>query len=255
MTLTQEKKPFIYSLGIHGAILLVLVVRPYFTSTVKPFEKSVKVDVISMPEKNQKIIKKIEAPTEAKKPMEQKEKEVTKKAEEPKKKATAAPKVEPKKTIVEKSKPVEPKVEEVKISEQDAFKKLEALKAQKEEEEALKNFAQKENEIKGNRVSKGSSLVGVEKLEYTNYKEILHGAVSADWQLPQWLLESDLKAVVEIKIDSDGNLVYKNLVQSSGNKIYDEKVMEAILSAAPFDPPPEKFKGVVLYEGVTLTFP
>lgn len=257
MTLTQEKKPFIYSFGIHTAIVLVLVVRPYFTSKIDPFERSVKVDVVSMPEKNQKIKKKIEASDESKKTVKKKEKPKHKKPKESKKKETTAFKEATQKTVAAKPKVSEPKVEEVKISEQEAFKKLEALKAKQEEEEALKNFAQKENEIAGNRVSKGSSLIGVEKIEYTSYKEILHGAILEEWQLPQWLMDSkdSLRAVVEIKIDSDGHLVYKNLVQSSGNKIYDGKVMEAIMSAAPFDPPPDKFKGVVLYEGVTLTFP
>jgi len=237
MTFTEEQKPLFYSLGLHLSILFVLVFKPYFSSPVKPFERSIKVDIVAMPEKGQKIIA----------PQPKAEKKPDKKAEKTKAKA------KPKK--VQKSKAVTSTKVAESATENDAFKKLKAMKQQKKEEEALAALAEKQKEIKGNRVSKGTGLVGVEKLEYTNYKEILHAAISADWELPKWLLESNLQAVVEIKIDHDGNLVYKNLVQSSGNKIYDEKVMEAIINAAPFDTPPDKFKGIVLYEGVVLTFP
>jgi TonB family protein len=238
MTLIEERKPLFYSLALHLSILLVLVVKPYFSSGVKPFEKSIKVDIIAMPEKGQKIIP------------------VTPKPKEPSKtkvKEKAKPKSQVKKEV--KKKAVTSKKTAPKALESDAFKKLEAIKQKQKEQEALTALEQKKQEIKGNRVSRGTGLVGVEKLEYTNYKEIIHNAIKADWELPGWLLESELQAVVEIKIDHDGNLVYKNLVQSSGNKIYDEKVMEAINNAAPFDPPPDKFKGIVMYEGVVLTFP
>jgi len=240
MTLGEERKPLFYSLVLHLSILLVLVVKPYFSSGVKPFERSIRVDIIAMPEKGQKIIPVV--PKIEKKP----EKKIEKKTKSKPKKKT---KKEIKKKTVTSNKVSD------KASESDAFKKLEVLKQKKKEQDALIALEQKKQTIKGNRASLGTGLVGVEKLEYTNYKEVLHAAISADWELPKWLLESDLQAVVEIKIDHDGNLVYKNLVQSSGNKIYDEKVIEAINNAAPFDPPPEKFKGIVMYEGVVLTFP
>ena len=236
MTLTEDRKPLFYSVGLHLFILLVLVVKPYFSSGVKPFERSIKVDIVAMPEKGQKII-----------PVTPKVEKRVEKKKKPKKKAKPKKEVKKKAVTSKKVTPV--------ASESDAFKKLEALKQKKKEQDAFSALEQKKQEIRGNRVSKGTGLVGVEKLEYTNYKEVLHAAISADWELPKWLLESELQAVVEIKIDQDGNLVYKNLVQSSGNKIYDEKVMEAITSAAPFDPPPDKFKGIVMYEGVVLTFP
>ena len=230
MTLSEESKPFFYSLVLHLSIFLILVVKPYFSTEIKPFGRSIRVDILAMPKKGQKIIPVIPKAKE-------KSKKKTKPKGKTKKKAVTSKKINPK------------------ALESGAFKKLELLKKKKKEQEALSALEQKKQEIKGNRASKGTGLVGVERLEYTNYKDVLHTAILEDWELPKWLLESDFQAVVEIKIDHDGNLIYKNLVQSSGNKIYDEKVMEAINSAAPFDSPPNKFKGIVMYEGVVLTFP
>ena len=256
MTFGEEsKKPLVYSVLLHLSILAVLVVKPYFSKEVKPFQKSIKVDILAMPEKDQKIVPilpDIEETVE--------KKDDTKKASKPKttpvveKPKTQTAQKEAKKEVSKKEdKPVEAPKET--NTEMDAFKKLNDLKRKEKEQEALEALKQKQKEIKGNRLSKGTGLIGVEKIEYTNYKEVLHAAISTDWELPKWLLESNLQAVVEIKIDHDGNLVYKNLVQSSGNKIYDEKVMEAIISASPFNPPPEKFKSIVMYEGVVLSFP
>jgi len=256
MTFGEEsKKPLVYSVLLHLSILVVLVVKPYFSKEVKPFQKSIKVDILAMPEKDQKVI-----------PIQPDVEEIVEKKEDTKKASKATPVVEkPEKKEAKKDSEAKKEVSKKEDkpaeapketnTEMDAFKKLNDLKRKAKEEEALKALKQKQKEIKGHRLSKGTGLIGVEKIEYTNYKEVLHAAISTDWELPKWLLESELQAVVEIKIDNDGNLVYKNLVQSSGNKIYDEKVMEAIISASPFNPPPEKFKSIVMYEGVVLSFP
>ena len=268
MTLSKERKPLFYSLILHLSILLILVVKPYFSSGVKPFERSIRVDIVAMPEKGQQIksivptttptIAPTIVPTTAPTIAPKAKNKSKKKAKEEEKKEIREEKIKEETGL--KKKTIPSKNVTTEVSEMEAFKKLEALKKKKkeqkkEEEEELSALREKKQVIKGNRTSKGTGLIGVEKLEYTNYKEVLHAAISADWELPKWLLESNLQAVVEIKIDHDGNLVYKNLVQSSGNKIYDEKVMEAVVNSAPFDPPSDKFKGIVLYEGVVLTFP
>lgn len=247
MTLSEDKQPIIYSLCFHAALFLLMIVRGYFSQEIKPFERTVRVDIVAMPDKVQKIVKpepKKEVKKEAKKKTEKKKETVKKKKE---KKAVAKPKAVPAKKKPKKEAPKE----DFKKSEMSAFEKLAALKAEKIEKEIV----EKQKAIAGNRLAKGSDLVGVEKLEYSNYKSTLHGAISAEWDLPKWLLEGNLKAVALIKIDEEGNLIFKKIISSSGNSIYDEKVMEAIEDSAPFSPPPEKFKQIVYYEGVQLAFP
>jgi len=247
MTLTENKKPFFYSVGFHLSLLVLMVVRGYYSSNIPDFERTVRVDIIAMPDKVQKIVepKQVEAPKE----------EVKKEAAKPKKVQTKSkPKPEPKKVAAKAApKKTEKKApaEDFKKSQMSAFEKLAALKAAKVENE----LEEKQKAIAGNRIAKGTDLVGVEKIEYSNYKSTLHKAISSEWDLPKWLLEGDLRAIAHIKIDEDGNLIFKKIVSSSGNSIYDEKVMEAIVDSAPFSPPPSKFKKIVFYEGVQLAFP
>jgi len=249
MNLIQDKNPLLYSLGFHFCLLILMVVRGYYSSDIPDFEKTVRVDIIAMPDKVQKIVKpkKIEAKAEAKKEKSKKKTPKTKPKEKPRAKTVSKSQ---KTAPVKKAKPKAPK-EDLQKSQMSAFEKLAALKAAKEQTE----IEEKQKAIAGNRIAKGTDLVGVEKMEYSNYKSTLHKAISSEWDLPKWLLEGDLRATALIKIDEDGNLIFKQIVTSSGNSIYDEKVMEAIVDSAPFSPPPSKFKKIVFYEGVQLAFP
>jgi len=248
MNLIQDKNPLFYSLGFHFSLLILMVVRGYYSSDIPDFEKTVRVDIIAMPDKVQKIVKPKTA--KAKKEVKKETKKKTAKVK-PKEKPRAKTVSKNQKSVAKKkAKPKAPK-EDLQKSQMSAFEKLAALKAAKEQTE----IEEKQKAIAGNRIAKGTDLVGVEKIEYSNYKSTLHKAISSEWDLPKWLLEGDLRAIALIKIDEDGNLVFKKIATSSGNSIYDEKVMEAILDSAPFSPPPSKFKKIVFYEGVQLAFP
>ena len=254
MTLSENKKPLFYSLGFHLSLVLVMVIRGYYTTDIPDFERTVRVDIVSMPDKVQKIVPPKQQPEIAKEEPKkedpkQKPKEQVKKVE-PKKEAVKAS-AKTQKVETKKKSPPKPPAEDLKKSELNAFEKLAAMKEAKIQDE----IEEKQKAIAGNRIAKGTDLVGVEKIEYSNYKSTLHKAISSEWDLPKWLLEGDLRAIALIKIDEDGNLIFKNIVSSSGNTIYDEKVMEAIVDSAPFSKPPSKFKKIVFYEGVQLAFP
>lgn len=242
--MSKDKQPLYYSLCFHVGILFLMVVRGYFSKEIKPFERTVRVDIVAMPDKVQKIVK----PQPKKEEKKADKKEKVKKTQEKKEAKKEAEKAVVRPKDAKSKKEVK---DDLKASELSAFEKLALLKAQKEEKEIV----EKQKAIAGNRLAKGSDLVGVEKIEYSNYKSTLHTAISAEWDLPKWLLEGNLRAVAHIKIDEAGNLISKEIISSSGNSIYDEKVMEAIEDSAPFSPPPEKFKQIVFYEGVQLAFP
>ncbi len=238
LKVTFPKKPLLISLGIHGIVLISLIVKPFFSTHLEPYEQVIRVDVVAMPEKNQKIDEpKIKAA--------------------PEKKVEKSAKVEKKQEVIKKPQNVKKEVEIVKdedsgLSEADALKKLQQLTEKTPEK---KTEEAKPQEVKGNRVSKGSDLVGVEKLEYSNYRGVLHGFIAKNWDLPKWLLEGNLSAQAIIKIDKTGNIISKQLVKRSGNTIFDQHVITAIANASPVAPPPDKFKDIVYYEGVLLSFP
>lgn len=51
------------------------------------------------------------------------------------------------------------------------------------------------------------------------------------------------EAMIELKIDSNGNLVSSKIVTSSGYEILDKQGLEMVRKAAPFPPPPEALRG------------
>ncbi len=228
MIISQEIRPFVYSLGVHCFIGLLFVIHPYFSSESKPFQSAIRIDVVAMPKKYQKIIKKKEKIVETLK------KEKVKAVE----KTISRGYIKKKQGLLKKEN-----------FEENAFAKLVRMQEEKNKK------VRKQKDIVGNRVSKGVDLKGIEKIEYSNYRVTLHRAISAQWDVPKWLLEGNLSAIVHIKIDENGNLIFQKVIKSSGNSIYDEKVRGAIKDAAPFSPPPEKFKKIVYYEGVELLFP
>lgn len=76
-----------------------------------------------------------------------------------------------------------------------------------------------------------------------SYGKKLKAVVRNHWNVPEDLaLKYGQKPVeVEIEIDSSGQLKNIKLKSSSGNKIYDNTVIEAIKRSFPFLPPPKEF--------------
>jgi TonB family protein len=63
----------------------------------------------------------------------------------------------------------------------------------------------------------------------------------------------DLTTSVQFAIGPDGNLTGVKVTQSSQDPAFDESVMRAIRHAAPFPPPPEKYRSD-FGEGVDADF-
>ncbi len=64
---------------------------------------------------------------------------------------------------------------------------------------------------------------------------------------------ADLTAVVDYAIGPDGSVTNVKIVQSSNDYAFDESVIRAIRRAAPFAPPPEKYRAL-WRDGVQATF-
>lgn len=113
---------------------------------------------------------------------------------------------------------------------------------------------------KGNFKNQAGSKEGKEKIskqalsEIYKYSNQIIYQVRQNWTLPPYLTNQQYSSQVEIKISSSGELIYKNVVLSSGNKLYDSFVLKTIEQAQPYPKPQDSIKSIVK-QGFVLTFP
>lgn len=253
---TELRPYFKMSLGFHLGIFVVFGMKVFFFPDLSSLDDAatIKVDLVALPDKDDN--KAVPKPLEVEKPdePEKEEQAAVEQKPEPKKEEPKpeVAKVEKKKDA---PKPKAPETAPDSNAEADAFAKLKEM-------QALKNItttkdpseANTAGPIKGNRLAPGDSLVGLNKIQYNNYKKVLQDSVKSKWDLPPWLQDGDLSAEALIKIDDTGLVTEKELIKPSGNSIYDKYVMETINKSSPFPPPPDKFVDVVAIKGVVLSF-
>lgn len=250
--LSKELKPYFkISIGFHIAIFLFFGIKVLIFPDLNDLDQdgTIKVDMVALPnlEDNKKVVQ-----------SETKAKPEEKVAEKPK--PVEKTPVKPKE-IAKKPPEKKPTPAEVKEEESSAFQKLQELQAlqklaQKSEPEPVAETSPEvESIIKGNRLAEGDSITGVNRIQYTNYKKILHDAVKNKWNLPSWIQDGELFAEALIKISDTGHITEKVLTTSSGNTMYDKYVLQAINEASPFPAPPDKFVNIVGVKGVVLRFP
>ena len=235
-----------YSVAFHLAVVAILVLRVvFFPASSLPIENAIRVDMVSLPEKNKAVP--LTPPAAAIK------KQVVKTPPTPEipkpiPKIETPPKALPK--MIEAPKPTNKiSLKKTQNDQAAALKRLEALS--KLEKQSVQrpaasapapNIAPTEvvgGLVKGNAISKGASLTGIAKLDNDNYVSTVTEKVKQNWNLPSWLTTAALRAVVKVYIDSQGRILRKQLVLSSKNETFDDRVMAAIDSAAPFPAPPE----------------
>ncbi len=248
-----ELKPYFkISLGFHLALFLFFGVKVLIFPDVSDIQDgTIKVDMVALPNKedNKKV-------TQAEVPKKTEEKKV-----EPKKIETK-PEIKPvaKKNPVPEKKPLK----ENKVDESDAFQKLQELQALKKLSEvqdvtptevAKVESTDDSSTIKGNRLAVGDSITGITRIQYDNYKKVIHDAIKNKWNLPSWIQGRDLFAEALVKISDTGYVTEKVLTTPSGDPTYDQLVLRAISEASPFPPPPDKYVNIVGIKGVVLRFP
>lgn len=249
--LTPELKPYFkMSVGFHLALFLCFGVKILIFPDLTDLDQdgTIKVDMVALPNMNDN--KKIVKPETTKKPEETKS--------EPVKPVEKTKPVE-KPTVNKKPEPKKPESTEPKLDESDAFSKLQELQALKKlsakKEPTTAEPEISDTSIKGNRIAVGDSITGTNRIQYDNYKQILHNAVKNKWNLPSWIQDGNLSAEALIKISESGHITEQILTTSSGNSMYDKYVLQAITEASPFPAPPDKFVNIVGVKGVVLRFP
>jgi colicin import membrane protein len=243
------RKCFKISAGLHVAIILFFTVKIFiFPSEPLLSERSLRVDLVALPQKQ------IPNATEAAAPP------PTAAAKDLPKKSQPEPKPEPiDEKTVNLNKRTKPEVKKNKQS--DAINKLkqmsafEALAQQDKKERDEKLNKQKQQVFAGNQISKGTDLRGLSQLQHDTYIGQVEVQVRKNWQLPQWLANKKYRTQVRVRIDAQGQISAKEIVKSSGNPSFDDVALETIERASPLPKPPEKLARLLLLEGLTLGFP
>jgi TonB family protein len=148
---------------------------------------------------------------------------------------------------------LKPDPKKTKKAQEDAMKRLEALE-KIERMTKSQQAAARPAPVKGNQISRGGSLTGVIRLEQQGYLESVHSVVQARWNLPSFLSGANLKARVRIFVDGKGTVIKRSITQSSGNDIFDARLLAAIDASSPLQPPPESLVGILEVDGLELGF-
>lgn len=223
------------SMAAHLAIVIVFTVKAFwFPSEPIQIRSAIRVDVVALPDK-------VMAPPPAPAPP----KEPPKVAIEPPKPTPAAttPKA-PTKNVADSQKKA-----------LDRLKALQAIDQLKREVEEQKAEPPNQPEYKGNILNKGTSLTGLEKIQYDEYFALIQQHVKDRWDLPQWLADANLKAQIVVMVDDRGFVIRRQIITSSGNEIFDSKVIAAIDQSSPFPPPPARLAGLLQAQGIVFNFP
>ena len=234
-----------WSLIAHVVVFAVFTIKAtFFKDDAIDYSAAIRVDIVALPDKldpNQISLVKPE----------EKAKETTEKSKpeplpEKKEKAKEPDTINLKKTKSKQQEALE------KLKKQSALDKIKnEVAREKSEQEALKKVAQ----VKGNILSPGTALTGLNKLQHENYVAEVDRHVKEKWTLPEWMSKQNFAAQVRVRIDNKGQIISREIVKSSGNENYDDIVMDTIAQSAPFPTPPEKFASILSVKGIIIGFP
>jgi colicin import membrane protein len=220
-----------YSLVAHVVVICFFTVKMvFFPNEDLTYQSAIRIDLVALPDKLDLSTPPQPAPDTAAPPQQELKKET------PKEEAIS-----------------------LKKKQNDALAKLKAMDAlEKIKQDAKKEEADKKAskiKYKGNILSPGTELSGLNKLQHEEYIVNLDRHIKQHWTLPEWLAKKNYSAQVRVRIDDKGRILSKQLMRSSGNNSYDDIVLTTIDKAAPFPTPPEKFTAIVSINGILIGFP
>lgn len=260
-------RSFYKSLGIHGAVALLLyvgnIVSPMVANKnifklnpdIKFLKSAVRVDVVAMPTQTLEELKKIEiAPGPTAPIVESAAKVEAEKAPEiveENAQALELKKFEKKKNFLSLLKNIS------KTSPTEKAKKTDAKITS-----TLKGLSGKDVSgvvLLGNKVSQGNSVTGtsgeVDAGAFASYVSAIPHKIKPFWKLPSYLIGKNLQCRVRVFIAANGEVLNAEIYESSGVSDYDEKAIEAVKAASPFPIPQQSYKSRLLNGEIALGFP
>lgn len=256
---------FYVSLIAHISLIVFMIIKvSFFTKPQLNLSEAIRVDMVGLPEKYNPAEKSNDLPEkiekqpepvadtkpEEKKPEPKVEAKPEEKKPEPKAQAKPDSKAKPDNDAVSLNKSKQKQKEAL-----EKLKKMSAIEKIRQQVQNQKAADAAAKVLKGRVLSKGTSPTGLDKIQSENYLVQLDALIKSKWALPQWLIGKPLKTKVLVKINPDGRVADKKIVQSSGNPTYDEYCMKAIENASPFPKVPEKFTEIFNEDGVLFGFP
>lgn len=249
-------KKFLISCGAHIGLLLLafaggeLVSKVFTSNDVEIIRSSVRVDVVGMPKFTVQELKKMQAQPIVEQEPEaakgKKEETVTEQADVIKKDDLV---------IQEEGKK---KQNFLNILNDYSSKKVTAKAEKKGTKTGDGNKAIDSLIVEGNRLSKGSALVGdytdEQNSEFSAYVQNIPGVIRPFWKLPSYLLEQQLRCRIKIFLAPDGRLLKLELQESSGNPEFDARAQSAVRSAT-FPKPSQDVGQRLTNSGIILGFP
>ena len=137
--------------------------------------------------------------------------------------------------------------------------KKETQKDEKKKEKDLKNTTsdKQKKDTKGNKLSKGTKeetgeLTAQKLSEINIYMSQVDSQIRSQWNLPKYLTDKSLTAQLEIKINEKGRIIYKQILISSGNELFDSFVLKAIENSEPYPSPPPDIQQLIK-GGIVIT--
>lgn len=140
----------------------------------------------------------------------------------------------------------------------DKIKKMSALEKIRQElsKEAAANAAKTaKGKGKSRTIAAGTALTGLDKIDASQYLQLLDYNIKQVWTLPQWLMNKNLQAQVLVKFSVSGEILSTQVIKSSGNASYDSYCIQAVNKAAPFPKVPAKFSEKFSVDGLVIGFP
>lgn len=244
-----------WSFMLHGAAIIIILLKALiFPGKSIPYIPTLRVDVVGLPDVLKRDLNKL-----ANSPPPKAIADALKKTETEIKKTK-----EHKAVVKEHAAPHEmvlkPKVEQAKERQKklksalDRIKSLNKIGALDSKEQSNDN--RPTAVIKGNMISKGTSLSGdARESAEPNYLDQVRDRLQQNWALPIWLSRQNYSAQVQIYINRDGTLSRFAFIKASGNPQFDEAIKRTLAESQPFAQPPAELQSALLANGVLIGFP
>lgn len=255
----QLGRAITWSLIGHGGIALFIILKSLvFPGNPVMIAPALRVDLVGLPD----ILKKDLANVPKALPKSDLEEKLAEAAKDAKK-IKALPIEEVAKPDEMVLKPTKVEKTEVKDEKKETAKKIDtalakirALERLKDKSEETKPDEDDAIVIKGNQISKGTSLSGdAREKAQSGYYDLIREALVEFWSLPSWLSREKLSAQVQMRIDPAGRVLSLKFIKSSGNNAFDEAIRGTIRDAQPLPRPPKELTSSLSDDGVIVGFP
>jgi colicin import membrane protein len=246
------------SLAVHFGLVFFLFIKSFvFPSEPIVFQPAIQVDLLGLPDKLPEDLDVSKKPSPSARP------------EPAKPQLRPSPPTSAASPSVPSARPTPPppqaptvNLDKTRREQSQALNRIEQMAAlerlRQQQEQAQSAARAQENtrpQIRGDEISEGTSLRGVARLEHEQYLARLESQIRKAWALPPWLANKNLKARALVRIERDGSLLAAEVIEPSGDPMFDDLVLETIRKVAPFAAPPESITSVLRGRGIVFGFP